>query len=490
MTLARLRKADPGIINVDNARVWTELSTDAQGLLKAVEEGRYEEATNLYHGPFLEGVYFEDWGSELEEWVYGTRDFLAGRVKTAQLVLGEAEAGKGRFRDAAKRAEAAVSVARTAGLEPSDVTRLHTLLLAGGSPHAVTLQKEAETFGVELLKTPAEARDALRQVASNRRVVPSNLPGRNTSFVGRERELVELAAVLANEDARLVTVFGPAGVGKTSLALEAVRQQRRLGNFRDGVYFTPLDALSSAAAIPNKLAEALGVPSERAAPLQLQRHIATKNMLVVLDNYEHLLDVVSFAADLLQACSNLTLLATSRERLNLKEEWLFTVEGLPFADKAVDEHTDASKLFAERARQAQPAFSLAENAPAVQEICRLVEGSPLGLELAAVWVRVMPCAEIAAEIKNLDFLTTNARNVAERHRSLRAAFEHSWQLLNAREQDVFRKLSVFKGGFTREAAAEVAGSTIPLLLSLVDKSLLRVGERGRFDRHVLLQQYA
>lgn len=232
------------------------------------------------------------------------------------------------------------------------------------------------------------------------------------------------------------------------------------------------------------------MPSEWAAPLQLQRHIATKNMLVVLDNYEHLLAGVSLAADLLRACSNLTLLATSRERLNLKEEWLFAVEGLPFAGKAVDEHTDASKLFAERARQAQPAFSLAENVPAVREICRLVEGSPLGLELAAVWVRVMPCAEIAAEISNLDFLTTNARNVAERHRSLRAAFEHSWHLLNAREQDVFRKLSVFKGGFTREAAAEVVGSTIPLLLSLVDKSLLRVGERERFDRHVLLQQYA
>ncbi len=238
VTLARLRKADPGIINVDNERVWTELPTDAQGLLTAVEEGRYEEAVNLYRGPFLEGVYFEDWGSELEEWVYGTRDFLAGQVKVAQLVLGEAEAAKGRFRDAAKRAEAAVSVARTAGLEPSDITRLHTLLLAGGSPHIMTLQKEAETFGVELLKTPAEARDALRQVASNRRVVPNNLPGRSTSFVGRERELVELAAVLANEDARLVTVFGPAGVGKTSLALEAARQQRRLGNFRDGVYFT------------------------------------------------------------------------------------------------------------------------------------------------------------------------------------------------------------------------------------------------------------
>lgn len=395
VTLARLRKAGPGMVCADHVRVWTALPTDAQEVLRAIEQGEYNAAVSLYRGPFLEGVYADDWGSEVEEWVYGTRDFLAAQVKMAHLALAEAEAGEGRFQEAAKRAETAFSVARTVGLEPSDITRLHTLLLAGGSPRALTLREEAKSFGVALLSTPDEARGTLRHVAGLVRDIPSNLPGRS-SFVGRDLELGQLATLLDDRDVRLVTVVGPAGVGKTSLALEAARQQLRLAHFADGVFFVPLDALSHASAIPNRLAEALGVPTqERGSLLQIQRHIGTKTMLLVLDNYEHLLDGVSVVADLLQACPQLKLLATSRARLNLKEEWLFTLEGLVFAEGAAwPDHLlayGAVNLFCQRARQVQPTFALTkENASGVGAICRLVEGFPLGLELAAAWVRVMP----------------------------------------------------------------------------------------------------
>ena len=497
VTLARLRKAGPGIVGADHTRVWTDLTTDARDLLAAIEGGKYKEAVGLYGGSFLEGVYFEAWEGELEEWVCGTRDFLAGQVKTAQLALAEREAGEGKFQNAAKRAEAAYLVVQTAGLEPGDMLRLHTLLLAGGNPRTVTLRAEAETFGLKLLTTPDEARNALKLAASTAHTIPGNLPVRGTSFVGRDRELAELASLLADTDARFITVVGPAGVGKTRLALEAARQQLRSGSFADGVYFAPLDALSRAADIPGKLAEILGVSApDKASPvlLQVARHLGAKHLLLVLDNYEQLLDGVGVVTDLLGACPKLKLLVTSRETLKLQEEWRLNLGGFPPVNNTDVEHllsSEAVSLFCQRARQAHPGFSLTtENAPGVRAICHLVEGLPLGLELAAAWVRVMPCAEIAEEIaKDLGFLASGTHNIAERHKSLRAAFEHSWRLLNPKEQAVLRKLAVFRGGFTREASAEVAGATISVLASLVDKSLLRVDGQGRFDRHLLLYAY-
>ena len=496
VTLARLRKAGSGLVSADHTKVWTDLATDAHDLLAAMEGGKYEEAVGLYRGPFLAGVYFEAGEGELEEWVYSTRDFLAGQVKTAQLALAEREAGEGKFQNAAKRAEAAYLVAQTAGLEPGDILRLHTLLLAGGHPRTVTLRAEAEMFSLEFLTTPDEARAALK-LAAAAHAVPGNLPVRSTSFVGRNRELAELTALLTDADVRLVTIVGSAGVGKTRLALEAARQQQRLGSFTDGVYFVPLDALGRAADIPGKLAEILGVSApDKASPVlsHVARHLGTKHLLLVLDNFEQLLGGVNVVADLLRTCPKLKLLVTSREALKLQEAWRLTLEGFPPVNEADVEHllsAEAVSLFCQRARQAHPAFGLtAENAPGVRAICRLVEGLPLGLELAAAWVRVMPCAEIAAEIaKDLDFLASGTHNVAERHKSLRAAFEYSWRLLSPEEQEVLRKLAVFRGGFTREMGAEVAGATISVLASLVDKSLLRVDGQGRFDRHPLLYSY-
>jgi predicted ATPase/DNA-binding CsgD family transcriptional regulator len=212
-----------------------------------------------------------------------------------------------------------------------------------------------------------------------------------------------------------------------------------------------------------------------------------------LDNYEHLLDGAGLVSDILATAPFVKVLVTSRETLNLREEWLWEVHGLSYPQQDVappPETYGAIQRFIERAQQVRPGFTLAEACAAVVRICRLVEGMPLALELAANWTKTLSCDAIVDEIQgNIDFLASQARNIPERHRSTRAVFNHSWRLLFAEERSGFPKLSVFDGGFTREAAEQVAGVSLVILASLVDKSLVRQDGRGRYDIHELLRQY-
>ncbi|CAA9585532.1 MAG: hypothetical protein AVDCRST_MAG86-3447 [uncultured Truepera sp.] len=289
-------------------------------------------------------------------------------------------------------------------------------------------------------------------------------------------------------------MLGVAGVGKTRLALQLAHEQLSLGTFQDAVRFVSLDTLNDARQLPSRLIGDLGL-TQRANtdPLeQLTTFIAKRRMLLVLDNFEGLVEGSSLLSQLLRVCPNLKVLVTTRERLRLEEEHVFPIEGLPYpGGRAADGPlADAVQLFKERAQQAHPHFDLERELAAVLDICRLVEGLPLGIELAASWVRLMPCTEIASEIRrSLEFLSSTTRNVPERHRSLEAAFEASWGRLSPQEQEGLRGLSVFRGGFTRAAASTMAGATIPLLASLVDRSLLRVSPSGRYDRHPLLYQF-
>jgi predicted ATPase/DNA-binding CsgD family transcriptional regulator len=225
----------------------------------------------------------------------------------------------------------------------------------------------------------------------------------------------------------------------------------------------------------------------------LLNYLREKSLLLVLDNFEHLLDGVDLLLEILENAPDVKLLVTSRERLRLREEWVFDVAGLTFPENGLStalDHYSAAQLFVQSARRVGYTPVEADIA-SIMRIIQTVEGIPLAVELAATWVRVMPCAEIVREVEHsLDILTTTARNVPEKHRSMRATFEHSWKLLTGDEQAVFRKLSVFRGGFTREAAKSVAGATLAILASLVDKSLLRVDSNGRYDLHELLRQYA
>jgi predicted ATPase/DNA-binding CsgD family transcriptional regulator len=323
-------------------------------------------------------------------------------------------------------------------------------------------------------------------------MITPSLPIPATSFVGRDKELAHIAALLADPDCRLLTLLGPGGIGKTRLALQIANQS----HFTDGIYFVHLTPVSSPDLLPSAIASELQLTFYDASDLrrQLADYLSQKQMLLVLDNFEHLLDGVDLLSYLLQAAPAVKFLVTSRERLNVLEEWVLPLEGLSFPEDDANsplESYSAVQLFAQRARQVQVNFSLGDNAQAVGKICRGVEGMPLGLELAATWLRVMSCQQIATQMEgNLHFLTTPLRNVAERHRSLRVVFEQSWKLLAPDEQTVLMCLSIFRGGFEFEAAQHVAGASLEILASLADKSLIRVNRDGCYDLHELLRQYA
>ena len=335
--------------------------------------------------------------------------------------------------------------------------------------------------------------------------IKHNLPSQATPFIGREREIGEIAGYLNDPTKRLITILGPGGMGKTRLALAvgewAINNLNvRHHNPTDGVFFVPLAAVDESANIVQTIATAmtLSLDSGSDRRQQLIRHLKRKHLLLLMDNCEHLLDGIDLFAEIIQLAPNVQIVATSRERLLLQGEQLFSLSGLdvPFeivenGELDVGSYT-AVQLFQQAAQRVQPNFLLDKyTLPSVVQICQLVEGMPLGIELAAGWLDVMQVAEIMAEIRHsLDFLASDTRNLPERHRSIRAVFTGSWQQTNEAEQEIFTKLSVFRGGFTRDAAKEVAGATIRQLRRLQFKSLLQFDpEKERFQIHELLRQF-
>ena len=328
----------------------------------------------------------------------------------------------------------------------------------------------------------------------------NNLPVELTSFVGREREISEVKGLTSKT--RLLTLHGPGGCGKTRLALKVVSDL--LEEFEDGTWWVELASLSDPELVPQAVASTLGVREAQERPLTetLSDHLRSEKMLLVLDNCEHLVEgCAALAEALLRTCPQVRILATSREALGVAGEstWLVPSLALPEPKQQlpIEELTryEAIRLFVERAKAVVSTFELTEqNAPAVARLCQGLDGMPLAIELAAARVRVLSVEQIASRLDgSFGLLTSGSRSVLPRQATLRATIDWSHELLSQKERVLFRRLSVFAGGFTLEAAEEVCageglkpGEVLDLLTHLVDKSLVLVSEQQGGEAHYRL----
>ncbi len=461
---------------------------------------RLSEAVDLYEGEFLEGLSIED-SLPFEEWCTLVRQRLYNQALDALSTLVGAYSRRGEL-------DLALAYARRqVELDPigERATRqLMVLLERNGNRNQALAQYQrlslelAEELGIEPERETVELHQRIltgSEVSDQLDGRRHNLPAFLTRMVGRAQELGELQAQLADPDVRLLTILGPGGSGKTRLALEAARAN--LDAFKHGAFFVSLNPVQATVSILPAVVEAVGLPLSDEGDLQQQLtdYLRGKQILLVMDGFEHLLEGAAPLVDILHQAPDVKVLATSRARLNIKGEQLYNLEGMGYpVDSPAEAEMlgcDAVQLFLsglERVRQDyQPT---ADDLRHILEVCRQVEGMPLGILLAASWGSSMRPGEIARETRRgLDFLSAEWSDLPARQRSVRATFEYSWNLLDANERNLFQGLSVFRGGFSRRAARQVLGATPFDLRALVDKSLLLSSSPGRYEMHELMRQF-
>jgi predicted ATPase/DNA-binding SARP family transcriptional activator len=462
-----------------------------------------QQAAELYRGDFLDQFFLSD-SAPFEEWALLQRENLRRLALDLLAALAEYHERRGRFGLALQSAR------RQLQLDPwreEAHRQLMRLLALNGQRRAALSQYETcrRILADEMNAEPSEETTALYATIRRAREgisalspsspPPSNFPAPMTGFVGRQTELSRLDVLLTNPACRLITLLGPGGIGKTRLALQAAVDEAV--EFRDGVFFVPLALINARELIAPAMLAALGarLQGPRDPKEQLLDYLRGREVLLVLDNLEHLLAEADLLTNLLARAPGVTLLVTSRERLNLQSEWVFDLQGLEVPKGATSEEIEkysAVQLFLQAARRSRADYSLFDEERAtIVRICHLVEGVPLAIELAAAWVRSLSCRQIAEEIeKSFGFLSTTLRDVPERHRSMRAVFEHSWKLLAPEERHALSGLSAFNGGFTQNSAEAIAGADLSLLTELMTKSLVHLSGAERYDLHDLIRQFA
>ncbi|MFN8445404.1 MAG: BTAD domain-containing putative transcriptional regulator [Caldilineaceae bacterium] len=471
-------------------------------------------AVDLYTAEFLAGFALNDCPA-YEEWLFMQRERLHVLILEAYSDLAIYAENKGDLRAARSFAQRQIELDPLR--EPAYRQQMRILARLGERSAALAmfercrkvlreelgLDPELETrslFGQLLEGDVADDATASQSLATDASApggaLRYNFPQQLTAFIGREEELAQFRQRLLAAASRLYTIVGPGGMGKTRLALQIALEQ--LNRFANGVCFVPLASVQSVSTIPTAMMEALGVSLVQGATSpsqQLFNYLAKRQMLLVIDNFEHLIEGVPLLLDLLQAAPDVTILVTSREQLNCQAEDLFALHGLATPSQANLVHASdyaSVRLFCDRAYRLTKHFKLTPaNASAVVKICQQVEGMPLAIELATTWLHDYDCADLATMLaKGQALLATTQQDLPVRHRSMQAVFSHSWQLLNSAEQRILSQLAVCPGTFSSAVAAAMTGASLIDLTRLRHKSLLRSGGSGYYEFHPLIRSFA
>lgn len=477
---------------------------------------RLERAISHYHGDFLAGFSLPD-SIAFDEWALLKREQLHGLAMEVLFTLTEAYELQEAFSIALPYAR------REVELDPwneEGQQRLLRLLALNGhrSESLAQYEKFCQLLWQDLSVKPTVETQTLaeairsgeldRETANLKIDQPRhNLPVQLTPFIGRASELKKIKEQFESQDCRLLTLVGPGGIGKTRLAVQAA--VGLLDQYLHGIWFVDLSANTGPEQVLATVAHTLGVPEVASEPRleTLKRVLRRKQLFLLLDNFEHVIEAAPDVSELLAAAPGLTLIVTSREVLRLEGEHVYPVPPLGLPERqsppsaAILSHSEAVRLFLDRARSANPAFALTEaNAPAVAEICIRLEGLPLAIELAAGRSRLFTPEQLSVQLKNrLRTLVGGARNMPQRQQTIRNTIEWSYQLLDDGEQLLFARLAAFVGGWTLEAAESVCAPGLPLdvlsgLESLLDKSLIRQNQPGaggpRFTMLETIREFA
>lgn len=459
------------------------------------------EMVDLYQGEFLEECLLPNTYA-FQEWVMFRREHYFRRLLTAIHLLIKYHQENGEIKTAL---DYAYRQAKLAPLEESAHRQLMKLLALDGRRSAAMEQYQAccRVLSEELDVNPDLETTALYEKikagllfnAHRPLTKPSttNLPVQFTKFVGREDELSWAFDSLREPTNRLVTITGISGVGKTRFAIQL--GARLLDVFSDGVWFVPLNSIHAVDLIANEILQVFSLePGETDHQRFLIDFLRAKNMLLIIDNFEQLLDGTTFLLAILREAPGIKILVTSQRRLSYQAAHILDLKGLPYPEEYDSQwmNFEAVELFLARAKRNQPGFRVEnKDIPHLIQICKTVDGLPLGLELAAAGLRFYSCEQIAGQLQsNMDILTTTMMDIPERHRSLRAAFDQSWSMLPEKERDAYCRLSVFQGEFSVDQAVATTGASLAVISALVDRSLIQKNSSGYYLIQPMLRQYA